>query len=240
MGKHRLLRTVRRPLDKLADHPRLLDAAARLIVQQITRRQAGTDWRMEGQDALAAALAEGPVIVATWHGRLAMSPWLWRPDWGPVASLTSSARPGRIVARVHNAFGIDSVPMHDRKDNRAASMHAARLVRNGRSLAFACDGPLGPARRMPRGPLDWARLTGAPIWLWAYSVEAFTRLPTWDRMVVPKGRGKGIMLYRKATSPVPKRASDAEIDALRAHLEAELNALTQEADRAMGHRDIIA
>lgn len=241
MGRSSPLKRLRRRLDKLADSPVLLDRVARFAVSEVSRRHAGTQWERRGDAALAAhRAAGGTVIIATWHGRLAMSPFLWDPDWGPVLSLTSAARPGRIVARVHAAFGIQSLPMHDRKPNRAISMQAARLVRQGHALAFACDGPLGPARRMPLAPLDWARLTGAPIWLWSYSVQRYTRLPMWDRMILPRPGGRGVMLFRAWDGAVPKRAGPDELETLRARLEADLDALTLEADRAMGHDGIIA
>ena len=235
MAVPRFLRRLHRRIDKLSDPPWLTDALARLAIGQIERRYRAARWETDGDAALGAALAtDGPVILATWHGRLAMSPWSWRAEWGPVTSLTSAARPGRIVAQVHRHFGIGSLPMKDRKSNRATSVQAARLVRQGHSLAFACDGPLGPALHMQRVTLDWARLTGAPIWLWSYAVDRQVRLPSWDRMILPRAGARGVMLWRPWTEAVPKRTAEAEIEVLRLRLERDLNALTAEAERRVG------
>lgn len=231
-------RRMRKRLETLADSPALLDGVARFASSQIERRYAATTWERRGHEGLATR-DRADVVLATWHGRLAMSPFLWDHAWGPVATLTSAARPGRIVGRVHRHFGIESLPMRDRKRNRGESMRAARLFRDGYAVGFACDGPSGPARHMQPAALYWARLSGAPIWLWAYSVERFARLPTWDHMMLPRGRGRGIMLYRAWDKTVPRRATQEEFEQLRQELEADLNALTREADLEMGHPDIV-
>lgn len=238
--KKNLLTPVRRRLDRLADSPALMNAAAGFFASRIRVWHARTNWHIEGQEELAAEMEAGrPVIMAVWHGRLAMTPFMWRQEWGPVCSLTSRARPGRLVAGTLSRFGWANAGMHDRKSNREVSMQVARMLRGGTSIGIACDGPLGPARHMKTVPLDWARVSGAPIWLWTYSMERFWRLDTWDRMLVPKSGGRGVMLYQKWGHEVPKRLDADGMGHLRAQLETDLTALTLAADMSVGHRDLI-
>ena len=109
------------------------------------------------------------------------------------------------------------------------------MTRDGVSLAFAVDGPEGPARLAKSVPVDWTRLTGCPIWLYTYSVERHWSLRSWDRMAIPKPGGKGCMIYRQWDAEVPKRLEETQREALRARLQADLDALSLEADRMMGH-----
>lgn len=240
MAKRRsFAKRLHRRLDKAVDAPWLLDLVAGLVARRIRHWQHAIDWEIRGQDALAAQIATGqPVIMAVWHGRLAMTPSMWRAEWGPVCSLTSKARPGQIVGRTLGRFGWTNASMHDTRDNRSVSLSVARLIRQGTSIGIACDGPLGPARQMKTVPLDWSRLSGAPIWLWTYSVAEAGHLNTWDRLLLPKGR-RGVMLYQQWSQTVPKRASQDQFETLRRQLEHDLNALTREADQAMGHADLL-
>jgi lysophospholipid acyltransferase (LPLAT)-like uncharacterized protein len=119
-------------------------------------------------------------------------------------------------------------------------MELARSVRQGLSIAFAVDGPVGPAHHAQPMAVDWARMTGRPVWLFTYSVERYRRLPSWDRMVLPRGGGRGVILYRRWDAEVPRRMDEAGRERLRAKLGADLDALTLEADRLMGHPGLIA
>lgn len=191
-GRRRLARRIRAPFEWLADRHALMRGTSGALAAGLRRSRARIDWTEEGRDSIAAEVAAGqPIILICWHGRLAFSPWMWAQDWGPIRSVTSAARPGRIVGATLARFGWQTAPMHDRTRNAAASLAVARLVQKGVSLGFAPDGPLGPARRMKSVPLDWARLTGLPIWLYAGSANPVRHLPTWDLLAVPLAGGRG-------------------------------------------------
>jgi hypothetical protein len=235
-----LLRRLRRRIDRIAAAPFLVEGAANLVAARLRAWHRSIDWTVEGAEGLAALRARGqPAIIAIWHGRLAMSPWIWRAEWGRVCTLTSAAPPGRVVGAVQARFGIETLPMRDRGSNLGVSMQAARLVRKGVSIGIASDGPLGPPRILKPVPVEWSRLTGAPVWLWTYSVERNRHMAAWDRMLLPRGGGAGVMLYRPWDVTVPKRLDPAGVEALRLRLQTDLDALTLSADRAMGHPGIL-
>lgn len=234
----KLGKTIRRRLETVLDSEAVTGTATRLIARRLRRLHDRTEWSHEGRDALLAEVRAGqPVIMALWHGRLAMGSLGWDPAWGPLCVVTSSARPGRAVGRVMQQFGNESMAMRDRKSNTATSLQVARMTRSGISLAFAVDGPEGPAHVAKSVPIDWARLTGCPIWLFSYSVERYWRANSWDRIVVPKPGGKGCMIYRRWEAGIPKRLDPPQRETLRLRLQADLDALSLEADRRMGHPD---
>ncbi|WP_116085961.1 lysophospholipid acyltransferase family protein [Tropicimonas sp. IMCC34011] len=225
---------IRRKAEALADSRAVLGSAEALIARRLRRAHARTDWTLEGWDALHEAATAGPVIFAVWHGRLAMTPWMWDRSWGPIWSVTSHQRPGRIVGGVLGRFGWDTVRMHDTRRNDRGTLTLARAARAGASFGIACDGPVGPARRMSSVAVDWARVTGAPIFMWSYSVERYSTLPSWDRLIVPKPGGAGRMVWKR-WGEIGRRTDPAEMEVLRARLEADLDELTDGTDRAMGH-----
>ncbi|PRY24308.1 hypothetical protein CLV78_103174 [Aliiruegeria haliotis] len=232
---------IRRRVESVLDSEAITGTATTLMARHIRRVCSRIDWTHVGRDDLAAEVRSGqPVIMALWHGRLAVAPNGWDPDWGRLCVVTSAARPGRMVGGVMQRFGLETMPMRDRKSNTATSLQVARMARDGVSMGFAVDGPEGPARIAKSVPIDWARLTGCPIWLYSNSVERYRILPkVWDNMFSPKPGGRGVMLYRKWEVEVPKRLDDSTRECLRQKLQDDLDALSLEADRMMGHPDRI-
>ncbi|MEL6207528.1 MAG: hypothetical protein AAFR47_19775 [Pseudomonadota bacterium] len=229
-------KSVQRRLETAASSPAGLAVPAMLLRAYLRHVFARTTWEHVGRDALGRVVAGGqPVILAMWHARLLSGAVFWDRAWGRSVSLTSTAFPGRLGGYAMVPFGIDTQPLRDRNPSRADLVTLTREVRAGTSLVIQADGPLGPAREAKRVPLDWARLTGVPIWLLGFSMERYRLLDTWDRMLVPKAGGRGCLIYRPWAHEVPKRADEAKMLALRAQLTADLDAVSEEADRRMGH-----
>lgn len=235
-----LEKRIRRRLDAIATSDAVSGTASRLIAGHIEKLYRRTEWEFDGREDVIEAVSGGaPIIFALWHGRLPMSARGWDPSWSPFCVVTSAMIPGRIVGRVMRRFGLDTMPMKIKRANTAASLQVARMSRAGTTIGFAIDGPEGPARVAKPIPIDWARLTGAPIWLYTNSVERYRTLNSWDNMLLPRPGGRGIMMYRKWDTEVPKKMSQETREALRAKLQADLDALTLEADRRMGHEGLI-
>ena len=122
------------------------------------------------------------------------------------------------------------VPMSDDGTNVAGSLKIAKLMKSGVTLGITADGPEGPDRIFNGAALEWARMTGKPIYLFAYATRGHWRLNSWDRMIVPRPFTQGVMIYEKWAVDVPRRPAEGEMDALRAKLQSDLNALTARAD----------
>lgn len=233
-------KSIRKKLEGVIDSDAVTGPATSLIEKRLRRLHDSTQWEYHGRNEIIAEVQAGKgVIFALWHGRLAMSVRGWDPAWSPFCVVTSSARPGRMVGRVMQRFGLDTMPMKDRsrrsKANTAAMLQVARAVRGGTTIGFAIDGPEGPARIAKPIPIDWARMTGAPIWLYTNSAERYRRIKLWDRMYLPKPGGRGVMMYRRWDAEIPKKLDPDTREALRLKLQRDLDALTLEADHLMGH-----
>lgn len=192
-------------------------------------------WQRVGFEPMDEAVRAGePVIMALWHQRLMMAPFMFDTSLGPICSLTSSARAGSAVGRMLGRFGFDTVPMSSHKRHVALSRIVLGKMRDGVSIGIATDGPRGPARIASTVPLVWARASGKRIFVVAYAANRQISFPTWDRITLPAPWSRGVLMCREWTESVPRKSTDAETEALRLKLEAALNDVTDAADRAVG------
>ncbi|SIT79360.1 lysophospholipid acyltransferase family protein [Pontibaca methylaminivorans] len=194
-----------------------------------------TRWERTGFGPLHELLGSGePVIMVLWHQNLAMAPYMFDLSRGPLCTLTSAARAGRLVGQVLARFGFDTVPMSLDKRHVTLSRAVLRKIHEGKSIGIAIDGPNGPARKASAIPLMWARTSGCRIFCVSYSAHRAIRLPTWDRTILPLPWTRGVMLCREWEQAVPRKAGPEQIEALRLDLEAALNDVADACDRATG------
>ncbi len=111
----------------------------------------------------------------------------------------------------------------------------ARHIDGGGVIAMTPDGPRGPRMRVKRGPIQLAKIAGAPMMAvtWA-TTNRIVFNKSWDQFVLPLPFGKGALVWGDPIAPPPMDASDAEIEAVRLALEAEMNRIAAEADRIAG------
>lgn len=192
-----------------------------------------TRWQVEGLEDLRRALADGPVVVVLWHECTAMAPVHWPARTAPLSSLRAQSPIGRVSGGVQAAFGLQPIGMADGASNRAASREVLRRLKDGVSVGLTADGPMGPARVVKDAPLDWARASGRPVFLYAFGLARGRRLRTWDRMLFPLPFTRGAQIYRRWPVDLPRRVTRAEADTLRQQLATALDTVTQAAeDRA--------
>jgi lysophospholipid acyltransferase (LPLAT)-like uncharacterized protein len=172
---------------------------------------------------------EGPVILAMWHGRLAML-HLLRFGKQPLVALISSHRDGQIISKCAWYFDIQTVTGSSTRGGVAAGRRLIHLAREGHSLFITPDGPRGPRMRVNDGVMNLSLLTGLPILPAAIGTSGGKELKSWDRFLVPQPFSR-IAVRWGAPLRVDRGNEPA---AVRAELEAELNALQQSADAAVG------
>ena len=222
---------------RIADHPGLNARVEDALAAYVRRAHDSGTWDRRGFDAMDAAVAAGePVIMVLWHQRLIMAGYTFPVALGPVTSLTTSARAGRLAGQVLYRFGFDTVPMSSHKRHVSLSREVLRRIKAGSSIGIAADGPGGPARVLSSVPLTWARVSGARVFAVAFSADRVLRLPTWDHLMLPLPRTRGVFTCREWTETVPRDADEAELERLRLSLEACIDAVTDEADLAAGRR----
>ncbi|MEO9777595.1 MAG: DUF374 domain-containing protein [Sedimentitalea sp.] len=192
-------------------------------------------WERQGFGAMDEVLAEGePVIVALWHQRLMMAPYLFNLDLGKICSLTSAARAGRMAGQVQARFGFATIAMSSHMRHVTLSREVLGRMRDGWSIGIATDGPRGPARIASTVPLVWARTSGKRVFVVAFSARRVVAFPTWDKMWLPAPFTRGVLMCREWQEDVPRRPTEEETEALRQKLELALDAITDAADLAAG------
>ncbi|MCE8547444.1 DUF374 domain-containing protein [Ruegeria pomeroyi] len=221
---------------KIADSEAVLNWVARRIASYIRLIHRNTKWQRIGYEELDQLAAAGePVIVVLWHQRLAQSPYFFPLDKGRICSITSAARAGSMVGRVQKLFGMDTIAMSSHKRHVALSREVLGKMKDGISIGIAADGPRGPERVSSTVPLIWARSSGKRVFCITYSVRHGREMGSWDRLLLPRPwRNEGVFLCREWHDPVPRKASEEEIETLRQSLERHMNNITEEADLMVG------
>lgn len=194
-------------------------------------------WRIEGDGEAERMFEQGkPLIIATWHGRLLMTPFGWRHS-AKSHVLVSGHRDGQLIARTLAHFNARTITGSTRRGGAGALRKLYRLMQQGGAVGITPDGPRGPRMRVSPGIVHLARLSGAPIFPLAYSARPRHVFETWDRFILPLPFGRGVFLWGPPMT-VAREADEAAVEAARRTLEDRLNELTNLADAALGQPQI--
>ena len=176
-------------------------------------------WTSENAAAAEEARKGGDgVVIAFWHGRLALAP-AGRPAIGdlPVRGVISLSRDGEFIARAMARLGFPAIRGSSAKAGTAKAKGGAgafrdslRWLRGGGVLAITPDGPRGPARQMAEGAPALARAAGAPVLLLGLACRPAIRLNSWDSAVLPLPFGRGAMIWELVRHP-GAGTTDAEL-----------------------------
>jgi lysophospholipid acyltransferase (LPLAT)-like uncharacterized protein len=226
-------------LKKVGRRPAVQRMAGATLAAHIGLVRRTTRWRTQyspGSEAPARAAwtGERPVIVAFWHNRLTMMPYCW-PSARPFHMLISSHPDGQLIARTVKHFGIETVAGSSTRGGSEALRALVRLIKSGVSVGITPDGPRGPRMHASDGAIALARLSGAPILPAAVSVSRRMVMNSWDRLIVALPFGTGAMVWGEPLHVT----GEADPGALRERLESELNRVSAEADRLVGHAPIL-
>ncbi|MGQ0532821.1 MAG: lysophospholipid acyltransferase family protein [Caulobacteraceae bacterium] len=184
----------------------------------------------------------GKLVACIWHGRFSLIHKMW--SFGPAAPepkmLISHSREGGIVAHTSRTVGAEVIRGSEAKKGKSkggveAMRAMARHIEEGGVIGMTPDGPRGPRMRAKRGPVQLAKLAGAPLMAvtWATSNRIVFK-NSWDQFVLPLPFGKGALIWSDPIAPPATDASEAEVEAVRLKLETEMNRIAAEADRIAG------
>ncbi|MCS7078983.1 MAG: lysophospholipid acyltransferase family protein [Chloracidobacterium sp.] len=163
-----------------------------------------------------------PIIYTFWHNQI-LAATLFFQRRGIVV-MTSLSRDGDIIAEVIRRFGFGVARGSATRGSVGALKAMVKAIRRGADAAFTIDGPKGPRYRAKDGAAMLASLSGAPIQPVCIVTERYWTLKTWDRFRVPKPFTVGRVFYGRPIW-VRRGATDADIAAATAQLQAELDAL---------------
>lgn len=198
---------------------------------RVNREAVEPFWRADG----------GKLIGCIWHGRFSLihKMWAFGPDIPKAKMLISQSREGSIVAHTSRAVGAEvirgSAAKRGQQKGGIEAMRAmARHIEGGGVMAMTPDGPRGPRMRVKRGPIQLAKLAGAPLMGVAWSTSNRIVFDSWDRFIFPLPFGRGALIWTDPIDPPAMDASEAEFEAVRLKLENEMNRIAAEADRMVG------
>lgn len=220
-------------MKKLLRRPAVQEALAGLIARYVRLVHATTRWKIV--NAVAAEefwRKREPVIVCFWHGRMMMLFTCW-PKGLPFSMVHSDHPDGLLMSRITRRFGYGHVFATRKGGGPNLLRTMVRVLRAGSAVGITPDGPRGPRMRASAGAIAVAKLTQAAILPLSFSISCRRVLATWDRMALAFPFGRGVYIWGEPIR-VPKDADAAAQEALRLRLEAELNRITAEADRACG------
>lgn len=197
-------------------------------------------FKLDPPDLYERAEPDMPLIIAFWHGEHFMMPFARRNY--PAAVLISRHRDGEINAIAAERFDIETVrgsgshgsDFH-RKGGVGAFKTMLRTLEDGTNMALTADVPK-VARKAGLGIIMLARESGRPILPIAIATSRFKRMNNWDRSVIHLPFGRGV-IASGATVCVPKNASEADMEQLRAQLQERLNEVNRRAYRLIGRSE---
>jgi len=214
----------------------LTRALARVLITYVKLCSRTIRWQGVGTADLAADLATGPVVFVVWHSRLVYAAAHWPTEAGLLGTIHDPSPAGSAAAALLESFGAKPLPMTKKASDVAMLRTAIKALRDGTSIGLAADGPTGPARRAKAAPIDWARISDRPVWLYAFSVKPALRLRTWDQMMLPLPFARGHFEFRKWREKLDRHADTATLARARDHLTEALNTLHTDVDQRAGHR----
>jgi lysophospholipid acyltransferase (LPLAT)-like uncharacterized protein len=202
-----------------------------------------TRWRKVNRAAMAPYWGDGAaqLVCCIWHGRFVQVHKLWTFGRGapPAKFLISRSREGGIVAHASRTVGADVIrgsaaKRTQQKGGVEATFEIMRHVESGGVIGMTPDGPRGPRMRAKMGSVQIAKLAQAPLLPLAWSTQWRIVFNSWDNFILPLPFGRGALIWGDPIPPPAPDASPAEMELVRAQLEAELNRITAEADRLAG------
>lgn len=185
-------------------------------------------FEITGRAGWASRRAQGePVIFVFWHARILPLAHLHRG--GGAVVLISEHHDGELIARIIRRRGFGTARGSSSRGGAQGIRALLKALREGRDLAITPDGPRGPARHMKLGPLIVAQRSGAPIVPVAVGGARVWQMRSWDRFMIPKPFARLRVVYGDPIH-VPRGTTETEMEALLAHVETEVNRITDLAD----------
>jgi lysophospholipid acyltransferase (LPLAT)-like uncharacterized protein len=190
-------------------------------------RLVGASWRVETEGPDPLPEGRGPHLAAFWHQAILAAAWYYRDrDFG---TAVSRSRDGDLIAALLGALGYRAPARGSSSRGGAAALfRLVRMLRSGVTVSVQTDGPRGPARVSKPGVVSLARLTGVAITPVAFHAHPCLRFRSWDQTLLPLPFARVVCRYGPPIE-VPSNASEEMEEALRQHLDRELEALAGEA-----------
>jgi lysophospholipid acyltransferase (LPLAT)-like uncharacterized protein len=173
----------------------------------------------------------GPVIYCIWHNRLALCMTVYQSyarkfvRTPGMAAMVSASKDGALLAAVLERFKVQPVRGSSSRRGPQALLELTTWAERGYDLAITPDGPRGPRYVVQQGIMSLAQITGLPILPVSYHLQWKVVARSWDRFQIPLPFSRCEVTAHRAFR-VPKEASRAELEVLRAQLEKTLKTIS--------------
>lgn len=168
-----------------------------------------------------------PLVYCFWHNRIPIATYFWRNRG--IIVMSSRSFDSEYIARFIQRFGYGAARGSSTRGARAALIQMIRAVKSGKSAAFTLDGPRGPIYEAKPGALLLAGKSGAAILPFSISLEHCWRLPSWDRIEIPKPFTRACVVIGERFYVADEIGGEPE--AQHARLQKALEALREQSDR---------
>ena len=226
-----------RPVKRILGNATVRRFLCWLTAQYIRLVRVTGRWRVEGPAPVAFWDSGRPFILAFWHQRLSMIPYIWRR--GVAGSmLISRHRDGELIAETIRHFGFGAIRGSPGRGGVQAMREMVRRLESGECVGITPDGPRGPRMRASSGIIALARRSGVPIVPVTVTASRRRVLGSWDRFIIALPFSRGVVRWGEAIL-VARDAPGAALESARRELEERLNTLGADADGACGHAPLL-
>jgi lysophospholipid acyltransferase (LPLAT)-like uncharacterized protein len=133
-----------------------------------------------------------PLVYSFWHNRIPIATYFWRQRG--IIVMSSLSFDSEYIARFIQRFGYGAAKGSSTRGARAGLIQMIRAVRAGKSAAFTVDGPRGPRYQAKPGAVMLAAKAGAALLPFSISLDRCWRLPSWDRLEIPKPFARAVVV----------------------------------------------
>lgn len=169
-----------------------------------------------------------PLVYSFWHNRIPIATYFWRQRG--IIVMSSLSFDSEYIARFIQRFGYGAAKGSSTRNARAGLIQMIRAVRAGKSAAFTVDGPRGPLYEVKPGAVMLAAKSGAAILPFSISLERCWRLPSWDRLEIPKPFARVVVVLGERIYVPADQGND---ETQHARLQQVLDELRAESDRLL-------
>ena len=172
----------------------------------------------------------GPYILTLWHGRIFYLFYYLRnrPDY---FLLISPSADGDLLAKLARLMGYSVIRGSTFKKAVPAARSLIRILRGGKRIIIIADGSRGPCCVAQPGSIQLAGITKLSLFPMTFSAKNKVTLNTWDKFILPLPFTRCSINFGTPIN-LASRASEELIEEKRLELEAQLNQLSLECDKA--------
>ena len=211
------------PLERYTFKQRLIIRCAGLALYWIVRAICATlKFEVEGWEHHTD---REPLVYCFWHNRIPIATYFWRHRG--IVVMSSRSFDSEYIARFIQRFGYGAAKGSSTRGALSGLIQMIRAVRSGKSAAFTVDGPRGPIYEAKPGALLLAKKSGAAILPFSISLDRCWRLPSWDRLEIPKP-------FAKAHVVIGERIYVKDADGEAARFQSALDELRERSDALAG------